>query len=123
VLVIDEVSDRLGLPTETVRKLLEAGHLPGREFDGQWRIYWPAVLDALSHGVVDPDVVGVTVLAQRLGMNESTVRSLLSNGSLPGKKIGKQWYSYWPSVLATLGQVDQPKLGNDHGSHEKGTGG
>jgi hypothetical protein len=122
VLLPDEVALRLGLTTETVIRALRDGVLPGQQFDEGWRVHWPAIIEHFGH---DParDVIRPAGLAHRLGLNEQTVRQQLSSGKLPGRKIGNQWFSYWPAVIATLGYGDPVEHGSDSSAHDEDKGG
>lgn len=113
ILLPVDVAERLGLAEETVVPLLNDGTLPGRRFGDQWRVYWPAVVDAFGH---DParDVLRVPVLAARLGLNEDTVLRLLNDGSLPGRKLGRQWFIHWPAVVRSLGYDAPPSASSAH---------
>uniref|UniRef100_UPI003F493998 helix-turn-helix domain-containing protein n=1 Tax=Amycolatopsis sp. CA-151526 TaxID=3239921 RepID=UPI003F493998 len=122
VLLPENVAERLGLTTEMVLRSLGDGTIPGKRFDDGWRIYWPAVVDAFGH---DParDVIRPLTVAKRLGLNEQTVRSLLTSGALPGRKLGNQWFIYWPAVIATLGYGEPEDRGSDSGPPERVQGG
>jgi DNA-binding CsgD family transcriptional regulator len=105
ILTPEAVADRLGLSVETVLAALADRKLPGRKFDDQWRVSWPAVLDSFEN---DPasDVIRPNLLAERLGLTIQTVRVLLDKGHLPGKKFGGSWFVYWPAVLAALSYAE-----------------
>lgn len=47
---ISQLADLLGLHERTVSLLLRQGNLPGRKTGGRWRVYWPAVRDAIATG-------------------------------------------------------------------------
>lgn len=117
VLLPAQVAERLGLSTRAVVEALADGMLPGRRFNDSWRVHWPAVVESFGY---DPakDVIRPSGLAKRLGLNEQTVRSLLMKGVLPGRKLGSQWFSYWPSVIATLGYGSPDEHQNDQESPE-----
>jgi excisionase family DNA binding protein len=48
VLTLEETAELLRLSAEAVRAIADAGELPGREVDGQWRFSRSAVLSWLS---------------------------------------------------------------------------
>ncbi|HEX3519419.1 MAG TPA: helix-turn-helix domain-containing protein [Solirubrobacteraceae bacterium] len=48
VLTLEETAELLRLSAEAVRAIAEAGELPGREVDGQWRFSRSAILSWLS---------------------------------------------------------------------------
>jgi excisionase family DNA binding protein len=101
ILLPEQLAERLALPVPQIVELLESGELPGRRLGDQWRAYWPAVVASFEH---DPsaDVISVSVLAQRLGIQEATTRRLLADGILPGRQLGKSWFIWWPAVVDHL---------------------
>lgn len=50
VVSISQLADLLGVHANTVNLLLRQGSLPGRKIGGRWRVYWPAVRDAIAAG-------------------------------------------------------------------------
>jgi len=49
VLTLDETAAYLRLPAETVVRLVGQQGLPGRQIDGEWRFYKPALNEWLAH--------------------------------------------------------------------------
>lgn len=52
VLNAAQLAERLGLDrVQTVTDLAAAGEIPGKKFGREWRFWWPAIVDAMSHPV------------------------------------------------------------------------
>jgi excisionase family DNA binding protein len=106
---------RLGLPERTVASMAKDGKIPGRKAGRAWEFSWSAVAQALdlSQDLEKPEessplsdsqeVLTGKELAEKLGMEEHTVRRMLVDGRFPGVKTGKIWLTHWPTIREMLG--------------------
>jgi excisionase family DNA binding protein len=73
---------------------------------------------------IPPDVLTTEQLAERLGYNEVTVRKWISDGIIPGRKLGPEWRFWWPSVVISLfwnGEDDEQPGGDPPGDGQPPT--
>jgi excisionase family DNA binding protein len=49
VISVTEAARRLQMTRAQITHLLNIGELPGRKIGSRWRLYWPAVVEMLSH--------------------------------------------------------------------------
>ena len=57
---------------------------------------------------VPPDILETEDVAMRLHMEARTVRKLVNEGVIPGRKLGGSWRFFWPLVVMQLfGQQEE----------------
>jgi excisionase family DNA binding protein len=110
LLDLEGAAELIAVSPHTARQWAKAGNIPGTKVGGQWRFWSPALLTAVvgpeaadhfAHpvsGIPEPGIVGVTELAEALGIPQRTVAILLRRGEIPAKKFGYQWRAFWPLI-------------------------
>ena len=88
-----EVARLLGMDVSTVRHHAYVGHLPGVRMG--WRLLFrdeDVELFIRSQGLdADPALLTTAQLAERLGVDQATVRRWQKEGKLNGVRVGKDW--------------------------------
>lgn len=59
-------------------------------------------VSAVARALALPDVAAPHDLAAHLGLSPRTVRRYLANGVLPGRRIGRRWFTVRDDLLAAL---------------------
>jgi hypothetical protein len=78
---------------------------------------------------IPPDVLTNAQLAERLGFTDVTVRNWTTNGTIPGRLLGREWRYWWPQVVIALfyngedADDDKPTSGGPTGTNGAGTNG
>jgi excisionase family DNA binding protein len=67
------------------------------------------VVGRAASEVREPDVLTVEQLAVLLQVDEKTVRSLASDGDLPGRKVGRHWRFSRQAVLEWLATPERKR--------------
>lgn len=57
---------------------------------------------AALRSIALPDICTVPVLAQHLHLSHSAIRSLIRQGAIPGRKLGRQWVVSRIELLGSL---------------------
>lgn len=110
VLDIDAVATRLGRHAVTVRRMAEAGTIPGAKLGRPWRFWWPSVVLATTgdqhrddeYAQAEQIMCDAEALAARLRLHKVTVQRLTRDGVIPGEKLGRHWRYWWPSVVREI---------------------
>jgi hypothetical protein len=110
---VNRLAERYSLSTDTIRKWLRSGVLPGRRINGQWGVAWDAIF-AFEGRVASPrgdareeakrpfwTVEKVAVFFNR---EPATVREWFRKGSLDGLKIMGEWYTNTIAIRERLGR-------------------
>lgn len=71
------------------------------------RSWTSSAAECASEIAVDSDILTLQEVAQTLGQAEDTVRGLLEEGQIPGRRIGDQWYVTRRKLLAFI-EGDEP---------------
>lgn len=73
IVTSEELADLLGLPTGTLKILLNQGRIPAGKGGGRWRAYWPAILAKIAAGQPLTDLPeDETTTAEQPGDTEGT---------------------------------------------------
>jgi excisionase family DNA binding protein len=123
VLTTAELADRIGLSAQTIRRMANAGQLPGLKSGRDYRFWWPAVKAHLRHpgqaAIPEADtdqVLATAELADRLRLSTQTIRRMAHRDQLPALKSGRDFRFSWEAVKERLWQpitledtTDQPQ--------------
>ncbi|ROO88116.1 excisionase family DNA binding protein [Actinocorallia herbida] len=112
ILTTTELAAKIGLSPQTVRRMANAGQLPGLKSGRDYRFLWAAVKAELRNPgralLPDADVdqmLTTTELADRLGLSPQTIRRMAHAGTLPALKAGTRDFRFsWEAVKARLWQ-------------------
>ena len=123
VLTTAELAERIGLASQTIRRMANAGQLPGLKSGRDYRFLWPAVKAHLRNPgqtaipETDSDQILTTAeLADRLRLSTQTIRRMSHRDQLPALKSGRDFRFSWEAVKERLWQpitledtTDQPQ--------------
>jgi len=103
------------LPTASAEKLSRAAFelkTPKRELVADLVDRYLGAEDvAVGHAsrLREPDVLTIEQLAELLQVDQKTVRSLATNGDLPGRKLGRHWRFSRQAVLDWLATPERKR--------------
>jgi len=131
VLTTAELADRIGLSPQTIRRMANAGQLPGLKSGRDYRFWWPAVKAHLrnpGHATApetDNDQILTTAeLADRLRLSTQTIRRMVHHDLLPALQSGRDFRFSWEAVKEHLWHpitledtTDQPQGAGSRAQH------
>lgn len=108
VLDIPAAAELLAVSKPSVYRLVRAGGVPAWRLGGQWRMWRPAILQAIAgpeaeeqHPMIpadDPELINAGTLADLLDISLPTCHALINDGTIPSRKVGQTTRVWWPSV-------------------------
>lgn len=108
VLTVQSAAELAAVDVTTLRRSLAHGQMPGARLGRNWRLWRPALLEAVGAAqpppstVTVPEVVTLADLGVLLGISKPTLISLAAGGHLPARKVGALWRVHWPSIVAMM---------------------